>query len=163
MTAISPDKRLLFSAMLEPRRSASVRNLNVAVLIFALGSLPFCIMFLVMGAWPVVGFVGIDVLILLALLRFHHWAARAHETIHLTDESLTVERVNHWGQMRRWSFSPYWLRVTIEDVDAHRNRLEIRNRDQSLIIGNFLSTQEKIDLADALRQKLQNIGNPAFA
>lgn len=162
MTAQPLSAKTVFSAMLEPHRSATTRNLNLAVLLFALGSTPFCIMFVAMGAWPVVGFIGIDVVILLALLRFHHWAARAYETIHLTEECLSVERVNYWGRKRRWSFSPYWLQVNLEDVDAYRNRLEIRNREQTLAIGSFLTTQEKIDLADILRHKLRTLGNPAY-
>lgn len=150
----------VFRAVLEPHRSATISNLNVAALVFALGSLPFCILFWALGAWPVIGFVGLDALILLCLLRFHHWAGRAHETIHLTDEALTIERVNHWGRTRRWSFQPYWLQVNVEDVDAYRNRLEIRNRERSLSIGGFLTSEEKIDLADALRHSLQQLTGP---
>jgi len=157
------DDNVVFSAVLEPHRSASVRNLNVAVLIFALGSFPFCILFWALGAWPVIGFVGIDVLLLIAALRFHHRAGRAYETIHLTENALTIERVNHWGRSRTWSFTPYWLQVIVEDVDAYRNRLEIRNREQTLAVGSFLSTQEKIDLAIALKHSLENLHSPTYA
>ncbi len=148
---------VIFSAVLEPNRSASVRNLNTAVLIFALGSLPFCVMFWFLGAWPVVGFVGVDVLILACLLRIHHWAGRAREVIHLTEKELTVERISHWGRVRQVSLSPNWLRVRVEDIDDYRNRLEIANRDETHVIGNFLSRQEKIELADALRRGLDQL------
>lgn len=161
------DETVLFSAILEPQRSATVRHINTAVIVFAAASLPASLAFLSIGAWPVTGFIGLDIVLLLAALRFHHWAGRTHEIIHLTGRSLVVERVSHWGRRKAWEFQPHWLQVAVEDVDDHHNRLAIRTRGLSLYVGSFLTSQEKVELARALRRNLARLsvwsGTPAPA
>ena len=48
--------------------------------------------FWLMGAWPVVGFFGLDILLVQFAFRLNYRAARAAEEISLTRDRLTVRR-----------------------------------------------------------------------
>lgn len=148
---------LLFRAVLKPERSASVQYLNTVVLIFATISVPTSVVFAMVGAWPVAGFIGLDIVLLAAFLRYHHWVGRVRETIELSRDALVIKRRDQWGRQRSWRLDPHWARVHLEDVDEHRNRLEFRLRDRVVSVGGFLSQEEKVDLAATLRQKLAQV------
>jgi len=59
----------VFSAVLHPHRSLSLRGARLVVVLVALASAVASIPFVVLGFWPVAGFYGIDVLILWLALR----------------------------------------------------------------------------------------------
>lgn len=147
----------LYRAEIAPQRSASMRNINTAIILFALAALPFCTMFTVMGAWPVAIFVGLDVVLLAAGLRLHFWLGRSREVITITRDVFTVERIGATGRKRAWSASPHWLRIELTEIDDERIRLEVRERDNRTEVGRFLGTGEKIDLAEELSDRLRRL------
>lgn len=148
---------LLFRAVLKPRRSTTPQHLNTIILIFAVISVPMSVVFAFLGAWPVAGFMGLDLILLAVFLRYHHWAGRAREIIELSHEVLLVKRNDLWGRQRSWRFDPHWLRVHVEELDEHRIRLELRLRNRVVQIGSFLSREEKASLAATLREKLAQV------
>ena len=72
----------------------------------------------------------------------------------LTRESLRVEQVSHRGAVASSSFQPAWLQVMIEDPPQHHSQLTLRSHGRSLVIGAFLTPDERLDLAKALRNAL---------
>ncbi len=50
--------------------------------------------FLLLGAWPVFGFLGLDVLLVYVAFRANFRAARAYEEVTVTSSELTVRKVN---------------------------------------------------------------------
>src|SRR6202020_3386072 len=92
----------LFSARLTPHRSLNrtgflvVRGF-VTVVSFAAG-----IAFLLMGAWPVFGFFGLDVLAIYWAFRIYFRRANASEEIRVTPSELRVRRVSHRGHVAEW-------------------------------------------------------------
>jgi hypothetical protein len=56
------------------------------------------------GAWPVTGFLGLDVVLLYFALHWNNRTGRAYEFINLTDNALTIEKTGPWGQQKSWSF-----------------------------------------------------------
>ena len=154
---------VLFSAVLRPNRSATIRGLNTVMALVAVIWLGTGIAFAAIGAWPVFGFIGLDVLVLYLALRLSMRAGRMVETIDLTERALTVRRINPWGRSRDWSFSPHWMQVVVDDPSAHRNRLELRSRGDALVVGTFLTSAERAELARALRRALRGLAAPASA
>ncbi len=148
---------VLFRTVLKPRRSTTRAHLNTVILVFAIVSIPASVVFAIIGAWPVSGFLGLDVVLLAVFLRYHHWVGRSREIIELSHQVLTIKRNDHWGRQRSWQLDPHWLRVHLEELDEHRNRLELRLRDRAFDIGSFLSTEEKAGLATTLRQELAQV------
>jgi uncharacterized membrane protein len=133
---------------LNPHRSLgprAFRNLMATAAAFsALVSLPFYLM----GAWPVVGFMGLDVLALYLAFRANFRAARAYEELRLTPLELLFARVSRRGARREWRFNPSWVRLErVEHEEFGTQRLSLVSRGRSLEVGAFLGPDQKAELA----------------
>lgn len=145
----------LFSATLTPHRSLTRRGL-VAVML-AIGGLSFVggMVFLAMGAWPVVGFLGLDVALVWWAFRANERSARAYEKISLSASELTVRKVSASGAVAEWTANPLWVRI---DRETHEEfglqGLFLVSRGKRLPIAAFLGPDEKQSFAQALASAL---------
>src|SRR5262245_14436356 len=89
----APDERPLFAAVLKPHRSLAVRGLLLVMIALAAMSLGVGTLFWTLGAWPVPGFLGLDVVLLYVAFRLSYRQARAAEEIQLSRSVLTVRRI----------------------------------------------------------------------
>ena len=87
----------IFSAIITPHRSLDATGFIVLMLV--VGGIGFvCGMsFLLIGAWPVLGFCGLEMLLVYWAFRANFRAARAYEEVTVTASELTVRKVNHHG------------------------------------------------------------------
>src|SRR5712672_1226308 len=92
-----PTQPELFSALLTPHRS--LNRTGFVVLMAFIGAVSFAagMAFLLMGAWPVFGFFGLDVLAIWWAFRIYFRHARAIEEIRVTPTELHLRRVSHRG------------------------------------------------------------------
>jgi uncharacterized membrane protein len=148
---------VLFDARLSPH--ASLPPAGFALLMAALCTLSFAagVAFVTMGAWPVFGFFGLDVAALYIAFRISYARARRYETVRLTMEKLAIERVDPRGQIERFEFQPYWLRVLMDDPPRHDSQLVLRSHGRALAIGAFLTPAERLELANALKTALARL------
>jgi uncharacterized membrane protein len=145
----------IFSALLTPHRSLN-RTGFLAVMVF-LGIISFVagIAFLLMGAWPVFGFFGLDVLVIWWAFRVNFRAARAFEEIVVTPSELRVRRISHRGHIAEWVLNPLWVRLDQEaDEEFGIERLYLVSRGHRLSVGGFLGPEEKASFAKALLEAL---------
>jgi uncharacterized membrane protein len=158
---------VLFDAVLRPHRSLGPRGF--LLLMAAFGALSFVagIAFVSAGAWPVVGFFGLDILLVYVAFKASYRSGRMTETVRLTERALEVREVDPGGRERSWRFQPYWLRVEMDDPPEHDSQLTLRSHGRGLVIGAFLAPEERLDLANALRDALSQLrrgtGAPAGA
>ncbi len=152
----------LFAAFLRPHRSLSPRWFNRMMLGLGVFSFAVGLGFLLSGAWPVVGFMGLDVLLLWWAFRVNYRRARQYEHVVLTREALSIERVTHYGEKRAWRFQPAWVRVELREPAESDTPLFLASHGRSLSIGSFLSAEEKQSLATALRAALLEARRPIF-
>ena len=141
----------IFSAVLTPHRSLSPRGFLIFMLV--LGGISFVtgIVFLTAGAWPVFGFLGLDVLLIYWAFRLNYRSARAYELVTVTPSELTVRKVNHHGRMREWTLNPLWVRLQREvHEEFGLQRLFLESQGRQLTIAGFLPPQEKESFATAL-------------
>lgn len=145
---------VLFDAVLRPHRSLAPRGF--VILMAALCAVGFAagLAFFLIGAWPVVGFLGLDVALVYVAFRVNYRRAKMYESLRLTRQDLVVERVGHHGETTTWTFLPYWLQVETDEPPRHDGQLTLRSHGRSLAIGRFLSAAERRDLARALRRAL---------
>ena len=152
----SNDRPVSFDAVLAPHRSLSPRGF--LVLMAAVGAVSFItgIVFLLMGAWPVLGFCGLDVLLIYIAFKLNYRAARLHETVRLTSDALVLRRVQPSGAQQSWQFNPYWVRLVVNsDRQTERSTLVLRSHGRDVLFGDFLPEEEKLDFARALRGALE--------
>lgn len=145
----------IFSALITPHRSLG--NVGFLVLMIAFGGVSFItgIAFLLMGAWPVFGFFGLDALLLYWAFKLNYRHASAYEEVTVTPAALTVRKVSHRGRVREWVLNPLWVKL---DKVVHEEfgieRLFLVSRGAHLAIANFLSPGEKASFAKALGQAI---------
>jgi uncharacterized membrane protein len=143
-----------FERVLLPHRSLPPRGFHVLMAILALVSLAVGIAFVSIGAWPICGFFGLDVGLVYVAFRLNYRAARQRETLRLSADSFTVERIGIRGDRRFWQFQPFWLRVVLEERADLSNRLLIASHGRTLVIGDFMPPPARRELAGSLREAL---------
>jgi uncharacterized membrane protein len=153
-----------FERVLLPHRSLPSRNFHVLMGLLGALSLAVGIGFVSIGAWPVIGFFGLDVALVYLAFRLNYRSAKQRETIRLAGDVFSVERVSVRGERRSWRFQPFWVRVILEERPDASNRLLVASHGRSLVIGDFVPPPTRRELAITIRQALarwRNSLNPA--
>ena len=150
------DQPTLFSARVTPHRS--LNRTGFTVLMASIGFVSFVagVAFCLMGAWPVLGFFGLDVLVIYWAFRVNFRSAAATEDIVMTPSELRVRRVSHRGHVMEWTLNPLWVQLEKKgDPEFGIERLYLVCRGRRLSIGYFLGPEEKESLSKALLVALQ--------
>ena len=151
----TPAEPELFAALLTPHRSLNRTGFVLVMVSLSVVSFATGIAFLLMGAWPVCGFLGLDVLAIYFAFRINFRRARACEQISVTTSSLRLRRINHRGHVVEWVFNPLWVRIDQERDDEYGlERLYLASRGQRVAVGSFLSPEEKDSFSKALMAAL---------
>ncbi len=151
----SSDEPVLFSARLTPHRSLDRTGFTILMIAISAISFGAGLMFFLMGAWPVFGFFGLDVLLVYWAFRANFRSARASEDIVVTPGELRFRRTSAKGHTIEWSANPLWVGLhRIESEDFGVERLYLRSGGRSVAIGNFLAPEEKASFANALMAAL---------
>jgi len=146
-----PDEPTLFEARLKPYRSLSKTGFIAVMVVVAGISFTAGFAFLMMGAWPVFGFFGLDVLLVYLAFRANFRSARQFEDIHMTPSRLSVRQVSAHGEARENVSNPRWVRIeTTRDEDYGVTRLALVSRGVPLVIGAFLGPRQREQVAQGL-------------
>ncbi len=141
----------LFSALLTPHRSLNRTGFLVLMAFLSAVSFAAGLAFLLMGAWPVLGFFGLDVLAIYWAFRINFRHARATEEIWVTPSELRVRRVSHRGRVVEFVLNPLWVQL---DQKTHAEfgieKLYLVSKGRRVSIGSFLGPDEKASFAKAL-------------
>ncbi len=143
-----------FDAELTPHRSLSPRGFRILMAVVIAANFTVDAAFYFSGAWPIFGFMGLDVGLLYFLFRLNYCHGQLIESLRLTDDAFEVRRRFPNGEELRWSFEPYWLRVEIDNPPGHDSKLILVSRRRRVSIGSFLTPEERGAVAHALRDAL---------
>ena len=154
------DRTYLFDAILQPNTSLKPRGFMLLMVAIASVSFVAGMIFMLVGAWPVLGFFGLDVAVIYLAFKANYRWARIYETVRLTSDSLLVERIRPSGKVQRWRFQPYWLKVQIDQPVKHDSQLVLSSHGKRLKIGSFLSPDERVEVANALQDALTKLHRP---
>jgi uncharacterized membrane protein len=150
------DQPMLFSARLTPHRSLNRTGFVVLMAFLSIVSFATGVAFLMMGAWPVLGFFGLDVLVIYWAFRINFRRAAASEEISVTPSELRVRRVSHRGHVVEWVLNPLWVQLDQKgDAEFGIERLYLLSRGRRVSVGSFLGPDEKASFAKALLAALQ--------
>jgi uncharacterized membrane protein len=146
----------LFSALLTPHRSLNRTGFLVLMGFLSVVSFAAGLAFLLMGAWPVFGFFGLDVLAIYWAFRINFRRGQASEEISVTPFELRVRRISHRGHVAEWVLNPLWVQL---DRTVHAEfgieRLYLVSKGRRVSIASFLGPEEKESFAKALTAALQ--------
>jgi uncharacterized membrane protein len=151
-----PPEPKLFSARLTPHRSLNRTGFVVLMAFLSAVSFVAGVAFWMMGAWPVFGFFGLDVLAIYWAFRVNFRRAKATEEISVTPSELRVRRVSHRGHVAEWVLNPLWVRLDQKiDAEFGIEKLYLVSKGRRVAIASFLGPDEKASFAKALTAALQ--------
>jgi uncharacterized membrane protein len=139
---------LYMDAELRPHRSLSHAAFKLMLIVMIAMNAAIAIFFLVQGAFPVVAFLGLDVLALWLAFRINYRAARRIERVRVTRDQVYVSSADVDGE-RHWVLNPLWARVVREG-----SGVLIRAGEGQMRLGAFLSPKECAAFAAALNAAL---------
>lgn len=143
-----------FDATLLPHRSLPREGFHALIAALIAANLVLGVPMFLFGAWPVIGFMGLDVALVVFLFRLNYKSGRLSETLKLTDTDLIVTRIDPEGVVEESRLEAAWLRVEMDDPPEHESRLVLVSRGNRLVVGRFLTPEERLEVAIDLREAL---------
>lgn len=154
-----PVSAVHFATSLSPHRSLSPEGFKWLIRGAVAANLMIGLPMYLLGAWPVMGFMGLDVFLLWYMFKRNYLDARRSETLVLTDRELIVDRKSPDGEREEHRLDAYWLKV---DLGAEGTRLVLSSRGNRVVIGRFLSPEERERVADQLKAAIAAARSPSY-
>lgn len=147
-----------FSAILTPHRSLSRTGFIWLIAFIAFTCATSALMFFALGAWPIIIFLALDVLIIWLAFKFNYRDGRKFEEIFMWPHKLIVRQVSASGQEKRHAFNPFWARFDVERHDEHGViAMRLREQDRELEVGSFLNPDDRESFARAFANALSDV------
>lgn len=143
-----------FSAMLTPNRSLSPKGFIIFMVCISAVCFITGLVFTLAGAWPVMGFMGLDVLLIYLAFRKNYNDLKIFETISLTPNVLILERVYPSGRSQSFEYNPFWVKVGIKEHSSGATKMQLVSHGKVLNFGNFLSDDERREFASVLNREI---------
>lgn len=147
---------IYLDAVLEPPRSLSPRGFNRVMLVLGVMSFLSGILFLSLGAWPIMGFMGLEILLLWFVFRFSFKAQRARTYVRVTAEIVDVRKVDGWGRERRARLASHFARVEFDRSAEGPYALRVASSAKAYVVGEFLTPRERETFARRLTQAISD-------
>lgn len=143
---------VLMDATLRPNRSMTPGALAVLLGLTIGGIGVSMAVFLTLGAWPVVGFLGLDALVIWLAFHLHNRAAKQEwEQVRVTPHVVHVAARSRRRGEEHWVVSPAFARVDVHEPAQHTARVELAAGRIRLQLGDFLSPPEREAFGAALQ------------
>lgn len=145
----------IFRALLTPHRSMGRKGFAIVMSIFAVTWLGTCAFFMSLGAWPVFGFFGLDLLLLYIAFKMNYRAARAREEVSVSRVLLEIRKVEPSGKTQSFSFNPFWAKFRVarhEEIGI--TDMAVEGEGRRVTIGSFLNPDDRESFAAAFGNAL---------
>lgn len=145
-------------ATVTPYRSLSPKGFVILMSVIAGMNFAGGLFFYIIGAWPVIGFMGLDVALIWLAFRANFADARRAEHIEITAHELVLERIAERRPPQVTRFMRRWVRVELEE-DRERELigpLYLHFRGNRTEIASFLGAHERLAFAKVLKAALIN-------
>ncbi|OCP34483.1 DUF2244 domain-containing protein [Ensifer sp. LC163] len=148
----------VFSAELTPYRSLGLRGFKVFFLIAGLLSLVHAVVFMVIGAWPIVFFFGLDFALLFGAFWLNYRSARSREEVRVSRTDVSVRKFTPSGRMIEHRFNPFWARFSIaRHQEIGIVSMSVSDRGQRTDVGSFLNRDDRETFATAFSLALATV------
>lgn len=154
---------LYMDAVISPNRSLSRTGLHVLLGVLIAFNLLIALFLLVLGAPPVLPFLGLDVLAIWLALNASFRAAERKERVRVTAEAVTVSREDDKGARVVWTSPTAFTRVDIDQPGEHEARVRLRIYRRRLTLARALSPPERVEFANALERAIRDARAERYA
>ena len=152
-----------FEAVCTAHQSLGDKGMKAVAVLVVAASTAVAALFSFLGAWPIIGFTGLEVLLVLGLLSLHRRGGRrAVEVLAITGDRLVVRRTDTRGRREEVKLHAYWARVSLEERPGTASRLLLTERRRGVEVGSLLGDAERRELAAMLSDALRRYREPVF-
>lgn len=146
-----------------PHRSMGPRGLRWLATVLIGLSLVVSVGLWAVGAWPVIGFTGLEVAAAVWLVRRHALGPLGTEMLLLSESGLLIVRVDAEGRRTEHALPSSWLRADWEERAGRVPALVLRGAGGlQMEVAQSLGEEEKLALAQTLRAALDRQRRPSF-
>ena len=139
-----------------PNNSLSPKGFVLLMIFITIPCIFIGVMFLYMGAWPVLGFMGLEIALIFIFFKILFHKNSFYEHIILDKNKFNISYNHNKKTINTIVLEPTWLQVKIN----HTNKsLAITTHGKTIELGKCLALEEKIKLAEAIRKGLINWKN----
>jgi uncharacterized membrane protein len=143
-----------FNLTLKRNCSISPAGLLCVFVALSVVSAAIGIGFAIAGAWPVLPFVGLEVVALGAAFVLYARRAADYERIELAPGRLVVE-VSQAERLERYELDPRRARVVVEQGEGYGARVLLREAGQEVEVGRHLDALSRVAFAGELSRRLR--------
>ena len=130
----------LFAARLFPHRSLTRSGFALLMGFVAVTCFLSGLLFWSIGAWPVMGFFGIDFLAIWLAFKLNYRSGQQVEEIAIWRDDLVVRRISPSGRIDEQRFNPVWTRFGVDRHDEIGiTRMFLRGGGREITLGAFLN------------------------
>ena len=133
-----------------PYRSLSLRGFRILIAVLASLMSVIGLGFYLLGAWPVVGFLGLEIFIVWYAFKWNYRSGQLLETVAITAQQVNITRTDWRGRSKTICLKGVWIKAELDKKEKKMCRLYLRQHAKKLEIGAFMPPAEKPSLAVAL-------------
>ncbi len=148
---------ILLEACLSPSVAIKLSAVRWILSLFGCVCVLVGVTFALIGAQPVLGFMGIEVILLFAVYRFCVRNSRMAEQIILSGHSLLFRRIDRYGNISITNLEPLWLRIEIGGAKGVIRHIILASKGRTYNVGVFLTPEEKVVLLNTLQRALRKL------
>ena len=152
-----------FDATLTPNTALSPRAFLVVMGLVGLFSFVGGMMFLQLGAFPVIGWFGLDALAIWFAFRKNFQNLKQETRITVTAEQIALSHTQPGAEPREASLPTTFTRISLEHPDRKPSELRLAHAQTTYVIGRFLTPGERKSLHDALKAAISNARAERYA
>lgn len=153
--AAARNEEEIFRALLVPHRSLGRNGFLIVMAVIGGCSFLTGLFFLSLGAWPVFGFFGLDVLLIYLAFRMNYTAAKAHEEVSVSRITLQIRQVAPSGRTNLHEFNPFWTRFSVaRHAEIGITSMRVEGQGKAVTIGSFLNPDDRESFALAFTRAL---------
>lgn len=148
----------VFEALLTPHRSLGRRGFVVLMILFTGLCMVNGFVFLMAGAWPILGFCGLDVLLLFGAFWLNYRSGRAREEVSVSRTLLSIRKITPSGRITEYLFNPFWARFRVARHDEIGiTDMLVSGEGRSTDVGSFLNPADRESFASAFSRALATV------
>mgnify|MGYP001186512070 CR=1 FL=1 len=136
-----------------PNNSLSQKGFYILMIFITLPCLFIGGMFFFMGAWPVLGFMGLELILIYIFFKILFHKNNFYEHVTLDKSKFNIHYSNKNKIFNTIVLEPTWIKVNIENKNK---TLIISTHGKTIELGKCLALKEKTNLAETIKSALIN-------
>jgi uncharacterized membrane protein len=149
------DTPLFMNAVISPNRALSARGLVVLLAVFIGLDAALALVFALMGAALVIGFMAVGVGALAVAFVISNRRTRDQERVQVSPLEVRVIRRVRRAETVVWTSPTAFTRVELVDGETSAGELRLRLRERQVEVAHALSRPERLAFAQALESAIR--------